>query len=260
MNTLLDNALTAAKAAGDEIMKHYGTSDFESKSDTSPVTIADTRANEVLIAHLSQTSIPILSEESVGIPIPYPNKLWVIDPLDGTKDFLNYTKNFSVMIGLLEHGRPTLGVVYAPLYNAYYYAVKGEGTHMVKDGVATKLTITSDPTKKLRFICSVNNFKPYMDVVTEKLSAEKTPHGSIGIKAGVLCENKGDFIFSHGKFGEWDVCAPEIIVEEAGGIVTDCEGNPLTYGTTDHRLERGVIFSSSDNHARILEAVHSTPF
>ncbi len=258
MNPLLEKAIIAALEAGKEILSLYATTDFERKEDGSPLTIADTRSNTILLRHLSETNIPILSEESTGISLPYPSQMWIIDPLDGTKDFLKKSDDFSVMIGLLENGRSTLGVVYAPVSDTLYYAEKHGGAYVVRNGTTTKLVTGTQSSEPLRFICSVNNFAPYMEEVAHALSAVKTPRGSIGIKAGLIGENKGEFFFSKGNFGEWDVCGPEIIMTEAGGCVSDCSGNPLVYGTTDHRVEHGIVFSNALCHEQVLTAIRKT--
>lgn len=258
MHTYVEGLIATTREAGAEIMKLYELGDFETKHDGSPVTLADTRSHEALVRHLAQTNIPILSEESDGIGHPYPEQLWVIDPLDGTKDFLKKTKDFSVMVGLLEKGRPVLGVVYAPAFDVHYYAEKGGGAYKIENGITTKLTVTTGSEQYLRFLCSVNNFAPYMEMVAEKLSATKTPRGSIGVKAGLIAEDLGDFFFSQGALGEWDVCAPEIILCEAGGTVTDCEGNPLLYGNPEHRLKQGIVFSNGACHAQVLEAIQTS--
>lgn len=259
MDTLLQIAIVAAREAGAKILELYTTTDFDIKTDGSPVTIADTSANEILHKHLKETDILILSEESTGVPIPYPSKMWIIDPLDGTKDFLNKTGDFSVMIALLENGRPTLGVVYAPALDTLYYATKGGGAYVLKNGVTTRLQVGNRDTGTLRFLRSVNHYTPNMAQVAEKLGAELCPRGSIGIKAGLLGEDAGDFFFSWGRFGEWDVCAPEIITEEAGGHVTDCLGHELVYGTLDHLVEHGILFSNGACHEQVLDAIRTTP-
>jgi 3'(2'), 5'-bisphosphate nucleotidase len=96
-----------------------------------------------------------------------------------------------------------------------------------------------------------------MELVAKKLEAILCPRGSVGIKAGLLGEDFGDFFFSWGNLGEWDVCAPQIIAEEAGGRVTDCKGNPLSYGTENHRIAQGVLFSNGKCHTHVLEAIMS---
>ncbi len=260
MKTLLEIAIESSITAGHEILKLYATTDFEQKADGSPVTIADTRSNEILIEQLTKTGIPILSEESTGVALPYPERMWIIDPLDGTKDFIKRNGDFSVMVGLLEAGRPTLGVVYAPVHETLYYATLNEGAYIVRqNSEPKKMTVSGREMEELRCIRSINHFTPRMEAVAEKLHATLHPHGSIGIKAGLLSAGEGDFFFSWGNFGEWDVCAPEIIVQEAGGRVTDVYGNALSYGTRDHRLEHGIVFSNSVCHEHILEALRTTP-
>ncbi len=263
MDELLTTAVEAARAAGREVMALYETTDFETKGDGSPLTVADTKAHDTLVMRLQKTGVPILSEESTaeasaGISIPYPERLWIIDPIDGTRDFLKKTGDFAVMIGLLEHGRPVLGVVYAPAWDKLYYAVRGEGTHLEHGGALKRLSVSGsgDP---LRCIRSVHHFKARDASAIERLGAVTLPHGSIGIKAGLIAEGAGDFSFSWGSLGEWDVCAPEIITTEAGGRVTDTNGNPLFYGTKDHRIVGGMIFSNGACHEEVQRTISSTP-
>jgi len=258
MDNLLKKAMMAAQEAGAEIMKQYASPAFTTKTDGSPVTLADTGANSILISHLTPTGIDILSEESGLIPTPYPSRLWVLDPLDGTKDFIHKTGEFSVMIGLLEYGRPILSVMYVPVDGTMYYALKGAGAFVIKNGVTKKLIVSDREKNDLRYIRSVNNFTPEMEHVAQSLSATLHPHGSIGIKAGLMGEDYGDFFFYSGKLGEWDVCAPELLVTEAGGTVTDLENNLLEYGTSDHRIQKGVLFSNGVCHARVLQAILDT--
>lgn len=256
MNQLLDTAKIAAHEAGDAIMKLYADTDFETKTDGSPVTVADGVANDILLTHLTETGIPILSEESIGIATPYPERLWILDPLDGTKDFIHKTGDFCVMIGLLEHGKPILGVVYAPAHDTLYYATKGNGAYKEHAGVTEKLVVADTHTGALRFVRSVNHFTEGMQTVSEKLEAEHVPRGSIGVKAGVVAENMGDFFFyPNAPLGEWDVCAPQCILEEAGGIVTDTYGNPLVYGNKNHRIEHGALFSTKACHEHVLTTI-----
>jgi 3'(2'), 5'-bisphosphate nucleotidase len=258
MNPLLTDAITAARKAGAEIMRHYASTDFETKEDGSPVTIADTRSNEILTEHLNKTGIALLSEESGEIALPYPDRLWIIDPLDGTKDFILKNGDFAVMIGLIEKGRPILGVVYVPAHDTLYYAERGTGAFMNTGGVVYTLQVSNRSENDLRCIRSINHFSPRMEAIAEQLHATFIPRGSFGVKAGVLAEGTGDYFASLGNFGEWDVCAPEIIATEAGATVSDCNGNQLFYGTKDHRVEHGIVFSNGVCHARVLKAIRTT--
>ena len=124
METLLETAIAAARSAGSFIMTQYGAARVTTKSDNSPVTQADLGAHEHIVRILASTGIPILSEEDVLTSEIFPtsHELWVVDPLDGTKDFIQKTGDFSVMIGLVRDGVPVLSVVYAPALDTLYYA------------------------------------------------------------------------------------------------------------------------------------------
>lgn len=256
LRTLRDTAIFAARQAGTSIMQLYDITDFETKSDGSPVTVADCAAHDIIHAILKKTHITILSEESDGISLPYPEYLWIIDPIDGTKGFINSTGDFAIMIGLIKQGVPILGVVYAPTRDSLYYALRGEGAYVVHNGITKKLLLSEYTHTPLRFVCSSNHYNMHMEYVREKLGAVKVPMGGIGIKTTFITENKGDFFFTGASLGEWDVCAPHCILEEAGGTVTDCYGKPLIYGNPDHRIASGAIFSHPACHTDIQNAIH----
>lgn len=255
MESLLETAKMAAREAGEAVMELYASAEFETKSDGTPVTAADFAANEIILRHLDTTGIPILSEESEGITLPYPDTLWIIDPIDGTQGFIDKSGEFAIMIGLLVNGYPALGVVYAPTQKTIFYAMKGQGAYRENDGVVTKLMVTSIQEAPLRFVRSKNHFTPFMESVAQSLNAVTIPCGGIGIKASLVAKNEGDFFFTKAWLGEWDVCAPSIIMEEAGGCVTDIYGKKLFYGTKNHHLEDGAIFSNGVCHEAVVNAI-----
>ncbi len=255
MQQLLEIALRAAHEASEAIVAMREGVTHEIKGDGSPVTAADMRAHDIIMEHLTPTGIMILSEESNGIPMPYPEYLWVIDPIDGTKDYMKGGTDFAVMIALLHNGKPILGVVDAPALNTVFYARHGEGAYKIMNGDTTRLMGKSTPGKPLAFLSSLHNTAPYMDTVATALNAKKIPRGSTGVKAGLLADAFGDFYFTHGHLGEWDICAPEIILREASGIVSDCEGNDIAYGNPEHRLQSGVLFAQQHCYDEVLRAV-----
>ena len=263
MDSNLTIAIRAAREAGDFIMTQYGNVDITLKEDTSPVTQADMGAHTRLLSSLRETGIPILSEESIDqshIPFPYPDTLWIIDPLDGTRDFIEETGDFSVMIGLLHKGRPILGVVYVPATHTTYYALINQGAFVERDGVTTPLSVSTHMPPNLRSFKSRHHYTPYIAEVAQKLLVtEEVLRGSVGIKAGLLGEREADFFFYTGALGAWDVCGPELIVTEAGGKVTDLAGDLISYNEQSHRLTRGIIFSNGFSHHNILEVIKSTP-
>ncbi|QQR64632.1 hypothetical protein IPH92_03665 [Candidatus Kaiserbacteria bacterium] len=120
MQQLLEIARNAAHEASEAVIAMREGVTHEIKGDGSPVTAADTRAHDIIMEHLTPTDIMILSEESNGVPMPYPEYLWVIDPIDGTKDYMKGSTDFCVMIALLQNGKPLLGVVDAPALNTVF--------------------------------------------------------------------------------------------------------------------------------------------
>jgi 3'(2'), 5'-bisphosphate nucleotidase len=261
MHPLLPIAQRAAQMASDAIIPFYGSDLFELKADNSPVTKADTAAHERILEVLGETGIPILSEEdTLRTPLPYPERIWIIDPLDGTKGFINHTDDFSVMIALLEHGRPVVAVVHAPILGKQYYATRGGGAFVVEEAGERKLHVSTRLVPDLIGMVSVNHKAPYMAGVCTRLSVSDTKAiGSVGIKAGFIAEGLADFYPNRGFLGEWDVCAPELILTEAGGIVTDTLGNLLSYGSEDHRITQGIVFSNGICHTLVLDALQSEP-
>lgn len=254
-------AFEAAKKAGDFILTCYGNAKVTMKTDLSPVTEADIGAHTIICSLLKETGIPILSEEEHDlsqIPVPYPERLWIVDPLDGTKNFIDNSPDFAVMIGLIDGGRPILGMVYAPALFTSYTASRGSGAFVIKDGARAPLQVSARNKSDTIGLRSKNHFTPFMERVMRHLDPKETHvRGSIGIKAGIIAEGEADFFFNPGKLGAWDVCAPQIILEEAGGMVTDMENKPLFYGTIDHRIQNGAIFSNGVMHQAIRDAVEN---
>ncbi len=260
MHQHLTIAILAAREAGRVIMTHYGNNEHTLKIDESPVTAADNAAHDVLAHMLGTTTIPVLSEEDTGVESPYPTQLWIIDPLDGTKDFISGTKDFAVMIALLENGAPTLGVLYAPAHGVLYYAVRGHGAYMLHDDDTepSRLHVSDRRVPNLHQLASVHHRTPFTDLIADRLQvAHIKPRGGAGIKAALIAEQEGDFFMMLARVGEWDVCAPHIILEEAGGIVTDAHGNPLTYGSHDNRINHGVVFSNGPDHGAIVATIEA---
>lgn len=255
IHTLRDIAISTAQSAGNAVMDLYDISDFKTKIDGSPVTVADCTAHDIICEALQKTGITVLSEEADGIPLPYPEYVWIIDPIDGTRGFINNTGDFAIMIGLLERGVPVLGVVYAPAHGALYHARHGNGAYVIRNNTTSRLTISKETPTPLRFVSSSNHYSSQMEHVREKLGALKIARGGVGIKATLIAEDGGDFFFTGAPLGEWDVCAPHCILEEAGGIVSDYLGNPLVYGNENHRITRGVVFSHPACHTHVLNAV-----
>ena len=253
MRELLEIAKQAALDAGAEIMKIYTdpAQDFgiEKKSDNSSLTLADKAAHLCIMRYLQSTGIPVLSEE--GQHLPYEvrrewNRLWVVDPLDGTKEFIKKNGEFTVNIALVEDGTPILGVIYIPVTNVLYYGIVGEG--------AWKITPSSLPEGSASMIESLplkkSDERPFTVVASRSLMNAETEeyisqlqknHDNIqlissgsSIKICLVTEGAADVYPRFAPTMEWDTAAGDAIARAAGKQVLDVQtGTPLVYNKAD---------------------------
>lgn len=257
-------AVEAARAAAREIMIFYrleiiaeekiGVDNF-----AEPVTAADREASRIIVEHLS-AAFPddaILSEEEkedAEIRLSK-SRVWMIDPIDGTKGFIDRNGDFAVQIGLVENGAPVLGVVLLPAEDVLYYAVKNQGCYVVKkDGKPERLQV-SDKTDfaDINVASSRNHLTDRMKHVYDALKIKNVSNrGSVGLKVGLIAERISDLyinISPRTKF--WDTCAPQIILEEAGGKLTDIFGLPCRYDVRDVQNHNGVLASNGAVHESV---------
>lgn len=230
--------------AGNAIMKLYN-KEFktEIKEDNSPVTEADMLAHKILTEKLSKYGYEIISEEGENL-IPKENSFWVIDPIDGTKDFISKTGEFSVMLGFLENGVTTFSVICAPAMGKTYYAIKDKGSFLIENGTEKKLSINVGDK---RMVISRNHFKAHEKETADNIGVKDyVKMGSTGVKFGCIAEGKADFYLNDTKtLGIWDVCGPSLIVKEAGAFVFDKFGNELTFDLESKKMKKGVIVTTS---------------
>ena len=235
--SLVNIAKKAALEAGKEIIKIYESGNFsiEAKSDDSPLTIADKAAHKVIVSYLEQTGIPILSEE--GRDIPFEERaswehFWMVDPLDGTKEFIKKNGEFTVNIALVHNSKAVLGVVYPPVTGELYWAVKGDGAFKESDGLVKKLNTTKKSLWEsgIKVVAS----RSHMSIETKKYlnqfkNAEVVSKGS-SLKFLLVASGEADLYPRFAPTMEWDTAAAHAIVSEAGGrIVLEDEATPLTY-------------------------------
>ncbi len=259
-------ALELAREAGAAILDFYGGPlKIEQKSDSGdrePVTEADKAANEIIVQRL-QKEFPddgILAEESIDTSRRLSkDRVWMIDPLDGTTGFIDGNGDFAVQIGLAENGKPVLGVVYQPLTGVLYRAVRGGGAWVERPDFEIERARVSDHTEvsSMRLAASRSHRSPRMDTVVQAFGLkEEVQRGSVGIKVGLIIEQQCDlYIHLSPRTKQWDTCAPEIILHEAGGLITDLFGYPLTYNSADVQNRNGVVASNSPAHERIIESL-----
>jgi 3'(2'), 5'-bisphosphate nucleotidase len=257
---LLD-AVDIAKHAGDIILKYYA-SDYAvyEKENKSPVTEADLAANEYIIAELKKVSPhPILSEETKDdISRMNSDFLWIVDPLDGTKEFLNKTGEFSVMIGLAYKEVPLLGVVYQPTTKKCYIAEKGKGAYIkIQDEYIPLHVSTKQDSKDMTVVISRSHMKEEDKQIAAELTAKSFKQsGSVGIKIGIIAEQEADLYYNISPHtSEWDTCAPEIIIQEAGGKLTDMHGTLLKYNQKEVQRLNGIASSNGLIHNTLVKAI-----
>ena len=255
-------ASTLARQAGEVIMNIYK-KDFSVsyKGANDPVTEADQQANTLIVKGL-MTAFPddqVVAEESpLPLEVQATGRVWYVDPLDGTKEFISRNGEFSIMIGLTLNARTQLGVVFRPTEDQLFAGITDQEAWMEHQGTChpLKATQTKSPSA-LSIVASRSHRSPHLSAIKEKLNIqEEHPMGSVGLKIGFIAKGGADFYMEPGPYTKaWDACAPEAIIRGAGGCFTDIHGNPIQYGTNEFRNLHGVVGSVKDCHERVLKTL-----
>lgn len=218
--------------AGKEILKLYKKDiQIEYKKDKSPVTDADKKADDIIVRGLKgkYPDIPVLSEESVDDPSRLGVRYcFVVDPLDGTKEFISRSDEFTVNIALTEWGRPVLGVIYVPVYDQLYYGMKGRGAYSLIKGKEEHLYV-SQRTDDIRLAKSRNHHTPELEKLIEDNHIKNVIVAGSAYKGCLLARGDVEVYYRFGRTMEWDTAAMDIIVIEAGGIFAGMEGKAFLY-------------------------------
>lgn len=224
LKKLLPIAVLAAEEACKEIFTIYNSGDFqaEAKGDNSPLTIADKKAHAAIVTFLQPSNLPVLSEE--GKEIPYEERkdweyFWLVDPLDGTKEFIKRNGEFTVNIALIHKGVPVLGVVSVPATGEVFFAAKGSGAHLRKKGSDTLLEKRSPVDLKasgLRVVASRSHMNDETQTFIDKLTNPELVSKGSSLKFMLLAEGKADVYPRYAPTMEWDTAAAHAIVNEVG--------------------------------------------
>lgn len=237
---LLDSVVAVAIEAGDVIMDIYARDDHGAtlKADASPLTLADRAAHDCIVARLERLSpdIPILSEEAESIAFDARSRwrrYWIVDPLDGTKEFLKRNGEFTVNIALIEDGRPIAGVVHAPALSTTYWA-SAEGGAWRRGADGTNRIVVSDyRASGLLVVASRSHAGALMPRFLEALGNPPCVSKGSSLKFCLVAEGSANLYPRFGPTMEWDVAAAHAVVNAAGGSISDLEGRPLTYNKPD---------------------------
>jgi 3'(2'), 5'-bisphosphate nucleotidase len=234
--TLIEQICSLTVQAGERIMRIYGREfSVTLKKDDSPLTEADRLSHEFLVDHLTRLTpgVPVISEEShVATDSASPkDSYWLIDPLDGTKEFLKHTNEFTVNVALIEEGRPRLGVVHAPALNLTYYAAQGLGAWRRQAGQASQ-SIQTRPASvsSLAVVASKDHAGPLVTAMLARMAQPALQSMGSSLKFCLVAEGKADVYLRDLPTMEWDTAAAQCVVEVAGGSVCCLNGKPLHYG------------------------------
>lgn len=235
-SSILPDVIKIADEASEKVL-HIYQSDFKVnyKEDHSPITAADIASHDIIVKGLRQISrdIPILSEEGAEIPWEERKKwrrFWLIDPIDGTKDFTQRTGEFTVNIAMIEDGEPVMGVVTAPALKEAFWGIKGECAHMRdRTGRVHRIRV-AEPKDTLRVVASKNHLNEETRAFIDTLGAHETVQAGSSLKFCRIAEGHADIYPRMGPTSEWDTAAAHAVLVAAGGKVQTPEGQPLVYG------------------------------
>ena len=241
--TLLDPLIDISRSAGDEILKIYNAGfEIYAKEDLSPLTDADLASHNYIVAALEKLTPGwhLLSEESAAIDWQTRKswaRYWLIDPLDGTKEFIKRNGEFTVNIALIENHRAVLGVVHVPVTATTYYGAAAHGAFRIEDdGPAHAINTRRAPDSDVVVVGSRSHASPRLQQYLDAMGSHQlSSHGS-SLKFCMVAEGKADLYPRMGLTSEWDTAAAQAVVEAAGGSVTRTDGGPLLYNCKETLL------------------------
>lgn len=250
-----------AEGAGQILMKYFK-HDFEiqTKGDKFDlVTTADIESDQYIRTELKKLFPDdlILSEESLEIPADFYGDVWMVDPLDGTKGFVNKNPSFAVMIGLCRAGIPILGIVYIPAKDKLYYAEKGKGAFLREGNDIKKILVSEISMMDKATLISYNRYgeKRVSDQMIDNMPVlKRIPESSAGVKLCLVAEGKAEVhVHTNSRGSKWDTCAPQIILEEAGGKITNHKGEHLNYLQKEISWKNGFVGTNNLLHKNVIE-------
>ena len=261
----IDLATELARAAGAVLLAHYHSpflveQKINALEEIEEVTAADREANELIVSRLS-AEFPddgILAEESTDSEHRLKkHRVWLIDPMDGTKNFIQRDGDFAVQIGLALDGESIAGVVYQPVRDVLYRAVRGGGAWIEEDEKpAVRMSVSKQiEPAEMTLASSRSHRSPRMERVVSEFGFKKEMRrGSVGVKIGLIAEQQADlYLHLSPSTKQWDTCAPEIILEAAGGRLTDLFGQPMRYNGVSIDNRNGVVATNGAAHDMVIE-------
>lgn len=251
LHELQQPIVALARRAGVAIMEIYGRDSFgaSSKADDSPLTMADIASHETIVNGLARLTpdTPVLSEEASCVPYQvrcHWQRFWLVDPLDGTKEFIKRNGEFTVNIALIDNGQPVMGVVYAPVLDVCYFATQGAGAYLQRgDAEPVPLQIKPHPAEvPIKVVASRSHSDERTTSLLNKLGDHECISMGSSLKLCLVAEGVAHFYPRLGPTMEWDTAAAHAVVSAAGGVVCDAHGDDLRYNKPDlHNPEFFVL-------------------
>jgi 3'(2'), 5'-bisphosphate nucleotidase len=254
LKELINPVVDLAVDAGQAILEVYATDfDVQSKADESPLTQADLASHRRIVEGLNALTpdIPIISEED-GLPTYEERgkwqRYWLIDPLDGTKEFVNRNGEFTVNIAFINAHRPVFGVVHVPVQDKTYIGCEGHGAELRDGNSISAIRVAETSGRPVRIVGSRSHRGSSLDTFLEKIGeSDMLPMGS-SLKFCVVAEGRADIYPRLGPTSEWDTAAAQAVVEQAGGQVLELDGKPLSYNAKSEILNPWfIVVGPSDN-------------
>jgi 3'(2'),5'-bisphosphate nucleotidase len=244
-----------ALAAGREIMEVYGQNfTAKTKSDASPVTVADERSERVILAGLSSLDpeTPVISEEaaSAGKIPAVAQRFYLVDPLDGTKEFISRNGEFTVNIALIENGLPVSGIVFAPALDRIFCGEAGKGAAQANTSDLTRLAwrpigVRPRPQGDLTVVASRSHRDERTDAFLRQVGAHDLVSAGSSLKFCLLATGEADLYPRFGRTMEWDTAAGHAVLLAAGGLVHTEAGSPLGYGKAERGYDNPAFIAAS---------------
>jgi 3'(2'), 5'-bisphosphate nucleotidase len=250
---LIEQLIDISTEAGDAILGFYNSKiDVQVKSDSSPLTKADLESNSIIVKRLKSLTpdIPILSEEEADISFDVRskwNEYWLIDPLDGTKEFINKNGEFTVNIALIKNNKPVLGIIHIPVKKQTFWGIKDEGSYMMHDNCdPIKISVSKKTEGKIRIITSRSHPNKGLEKILNNIKDYEIIKKGSSIKFCLIATGDADIYPRLGPTSEWDTAAGEAIAMYAGGSMKKVDGSLMTYNKKKNLKNENFIVAKNE--------------
>lgn len=254
---IVDDLTRISREAGDSIIEIYknSESDYATKDDNSPLTKADIISNRVIIEGLKTLTpkLPVLSEEGASIPLSIRSKwdeFWLIDPLDGTKEFIKRNGEFTVNIALIKNNQPIFGLIYVPVTKELFYGSEKTGSFRIKDSRREKIRVKKSSNTNIRVVTSRSHPSNELNTFIKRIKNASIVSIGSSLKFCLVASGKADIYPRFGPTSEWDTGAGEAILKFAGGQTVTMDNAPISYNQKESTINPSFIAASSEELSR----------